>query len=211
MATRSMNTVIHNAVRRDLQRFVDALASYDVEDAGRAKALGRAWDNFDDQLTHHHEGEHEIAWPALQQLGVDPAVIAGLDAEHDKMASALRRVRADMTIFSGSARTRDAGKARKSFLALQRVTNEHLDHEETEIEPVFLAHEGGPELKEMSRKFMKSQPLPRAGRFFAWLTDSPDRDERAAVTEQVPAPVVAIIGGIFGFGYRRSIAPVWRA
>ena len=32
--------------------------------------LVRRWDNFDDQLTYHHEGEHRIAWPALRPVGV---------------------------------------------------------------------------------------------------------------------------------------------
>lgn len=206
-----MNKVIHNAVRRDLRRFIDALTSYDAEDGGRARALGRAWENFDDQLTHHHEGEHEIAWPTLAELGVDPETIAQLDAEHDRMAAALARARGAMTVFTGSARTTDAGTALRALRALEKVTNQHLDHEESAIEPVFLAHEGSPALRSMSRKFMKSDPLPRVGRFFAWVTDTDDPAERSAVTEQVPAPVVKVIGGVFGFGYRRTVAPVWRA
>ncbi|MFC5993808.1 hemerythrin domain-containing protein [Pseudonocardia hispaniensis] len=210
MASRSMNKVIHNAVRRDLQRFIDALGSYAAEDPRRARALGLAWNNFDEQLTRHHKDEHEIVWPTLEVLGVEPARLANLDAEHDKMAAALRRLHEDMTTFSSSARTRDAEAALQSFQTLQTVTNDHLDHEEAEIEPVFLAHAGGPELKAMSRKFMKSQSISQAGRYFAWLTDSPDADDRSAVAEHVPAPVVAIIGGIFGSGYRRTIAPVWR-
>ncbi len=140
-----------------------------------------------------------------------PETIAQLDAEHERMAAALEEVRGAMTVFTGSARQTDARKAMREFQTLEKVTNEHLDHEEAEIEPVFLRHEGGPELKAMSRRFMKSQPLPRAGRYFAWLTDSDDPAERSAVTEQVPAPVVKLIGGVFGFGYRRTVAPVWRA
>lgn len=47
-------------------------------------------------------------------------------------------------------------------------------------------------------------------RFFAWLLDGASREEREAVTREVPGPVVSIIGGIFGRGYRKDVAPVWR-
>src|SRR5689334_23125275 len=93
MATMSMNKAIHGAVRRDLKRFVDATASFSDGDTARAAALGTAWDNFDAQLTTHHEGEHEIAWPALLQLGITQAQLDGFDAEHDLMAQALGKAR----------------------------------------------------------------------------------------------------------------------
>ena len=69
----SMNKVIHAAFRRDLDRFLDALGRFRDGDANRAAELGRAWDNFDFQLTKHHEGEHEIVWPALTSVGVGAA------------------------------------------------------------------------------------------------------------------------------------------
>lgn len=210
MPPKSMNVVIHDAIRRDLRRFVDALSSYDETDKARARGLWRAWENFDDQLTHHHEGEHDVVWSAVEQLGVSPSLILRLDAEHDAMAKALDRTRAAMSVFTGSARTKDAAKALAAVRKLQKVTNDHLAHEEAELEPVFAEHTGAPELKSMAQE-LRRQPLPRIGRFFAWLGDSDDPDERAAVTQDVPAPVVAIIGGIFGLGYRRSVAPVWRS
>ena len=68
----SMNKVIHCAVRRDLKRFRVALDAFSDGDRERAAALHRAWQNFDAQLTEHHEGEHEVAWPA-QYLRAAPA------------------------------------------------------------------------------------------------------------------------------------------
>ena len=89
----SMNKAIHGAVRRDLDRFHDATAKFTDGDTARAAALGTAWDNFDTQLTHHHEGEHEIAWPAMLALGVSQETLDGFDAEHEVMAQALGRTR----------------------------------------------------------------------------------------------------------------------
>ena len=66
-----------------------------------------------------------------------------------------------------------------------------------------------PELKAMGRKFGKVAP-PVAGTFFAWLQDGANAEELAAIRTSVPGPVLAILGGLFGWKYRRQIQPAWR-
>ena len=87
--TMTMNKTIHCAIRRDLARFAAALAAFPADDRSRAEALHRAWRNFHAQLSEHHEGEHEVAWPALQAIGVPMASITTFDEEHHAMATAL--------------------------------------------------------------------------------------------------------------------------
>jgi hypothetical protein len=210
MATMSMNRAIHAAVRRDLHRFLEALASFTDGDSRRAAMLGKAWDNFDGQLTRHHEGEHEIAWPALQAVGVPRALMETFDREHETMAAALTDARAAMTRLRGSAAAADAGAALAAFEALRTVTTTHLDHEEAETEPVFQAHKDSPAIKEMGRKFGRVSPVV-GGQFFAWVLDGAGPGERAAITDSVPKPVLRIIGGVFGRGYRRDVAAAWRS
>jgi hemerythrin-like domain-containing protein len=206
MATMSMNKAIHGAVRRDLARFRTALAQFPDGDKSRAAALGRAWANFDDQLEHHHHGEHEIAWPALRELGVSQALLTTLDDEHDTMAAALARARGAMEVLS---RTGTGSIAAVNAIAeLESATVSHLLHEEAELEPVFLANAGSEVLKKMGREFGKVSPA-RGGRFFAWVLDGATPDERAAAVGSIPPPVLAIIGGVFGAPYRLRIAPVW--
>jgi hemerythrin-like domain-containing protein len=205
----SMNKVIHAAFRRDLQRFLDALAAFRDGDSARAAQLGTAWDNFDTQLTDHHEGEHEIAWPALASVGVSQETIDQMDAEHDRMTEALTATRGTMTTFRTTATGADAAAARASFERLRDVTVEHLDHEEAELEPVYQANADGPEIKAMGKKFAKVSPA-KGGRFFAWVTDGASAEEMAAITGSIPKPVLMIISGIFGRGYRRDVASVWR-
>jgi len=210
MATMSMNKVIHRAFRRDLDRFVDALGRFRAGDHERARDLGLAWDNFEDQLTHHHTGEHEIAWPALEQMGVSRELLDQMDAEHDVMAAALGETLTAMTRFRTSATAEDAAAAKAAFEQLRTATVTHLDHEEAEIEPVYLANLDHPASKEMGKKFAKVSPA-RGGRFFAWLGDGATPEETAAFSATVPAPVLAVIGGVFGRGYRKTVAPVWRS
>src|SRR4051794_11494965 len=205
----SMNKVIHGAVRRDLERFRRALDDFRDGDHDRAAALHRAWVNFDAQLTEHHEGEHEIAWPALKAIGVTGPTIASFDAEHERMAADLATTREAMATLRRTASRADADVAAVALAQLQTTTVTHLDHEEQETEATLARHDGDPAVKEMGKKFSKRAGLPTAGVFFAWVQDGATPEERSALTDSVPAPVLAIIGGIFGRRYRKEVAPVW--
>lgn len=210
MTEMSMNKAIHGAFRRDLVRFTEALKSFPAGDTARAQQLKVAWDNFDDQLSHHHHGEHTIAWPALESIGVSKDLLATMDAEHDTMAKALSTARAAMTTLSRTASAADAQTALTAMETLQQVAGQHLDHEESELEELYLSKRETPEMKAMGKAFGKVSPA-RGGRFFAWVMDGASPDEQAAVTREVPGPVLTIIGGIFGRGYHKNIAPVWKA
>ena len=209
MGEMSMNKAIHGAFRRDLDRFVGALTTFSPGDRARAQQLGAAWANFDDQLTHHHEGEHTIAWPALRSVGVSQELLDAMDAEHDVMAQALAETRTAMGAFTRTAGLEESQAALAAFQRLRTVTVQHLDHEETELEPVYLAKRDTAEIKAMGKAFGKVSPA-RGGRFFAWLLDGASPSEREAVTRDVPGPVIAVIGGIFGRGYRKNVAPAWQ-
>src|SRR3954452_22867286 len=128
MVTMSMNKAIHQAVRRDLDRFLDALGRFPASDSARAAALGRAWDNFDFQLTKHHEGEHETAWPALAKVGVSQDVLQQMDAEHDVMAERLAAARSSMAALRSASAAANGQTAATAVAELRTVTTEHLDH-----------------------------------------------------------------------------------
>ena len=209
MSEMSMNKAIHGAFRRDLDRFAVALRAFPSGDMTRARQLATAWENFDDQLTHHHEGEHTIAWPALQSVGVSKELLAAMDAEHESMAAALAQTRASIRALAQTAGSHESEAALAAIEKLTAVTVAHFEHEEAELEPVYQAKRDTPELKAMGKAFGKVSPA-RGGRFFAWLLDGASPEERQAVTREVPGPVLAVIGAIFGRGYRKNVAPVWK-
>lgn len=209
MPTMSMNKVIHAAFRRDLERFIGALSTFPDGDTARAAGLGRAWDNFDAQLTTHHEGEHAVAWPHLERAGVAREVLDRMDAEHHVMAEALGGARAAMQALRTQPSADRAVAARAAVEHLRTATLTHLDHEEAQLEAFYLAHEDHPEIKAMGREFGRQSPAV-AGRFFAWATDGAAPEEDAALHDSVPGPVFAVLNGIWGRGYRKDVAPVWR-
>lgn len=210
MAEMSMNRVIHAAVRRDLDRFTNALSTLDGGDQRRAEQLSAAWANFHEQLTRHHSAEHRIAWPALRKAGISDDLLTQFDAEHDRMAAALESADQAMRSVRGTPSAADVKTAREAVAALRATTTEHLDHEEAELEPFYLKNAHTPEMKAMGRAFGREYKLPEAGTYFAWLQDGASRGELTGLRQNVPGPVVAIIGRAFGGKYRRTIAPAWR-
>ena len=211
MTQMSMNKVIHGAVRRDLDRFVGALSGFPAGDQKRANELGTAWENYYFQLTYHHEGEHEIAWPALESIGVSRELLTSLDGEHDAMAAAMTEAGTAMAALRRTASAEDAANALEAFTHLRAVTVQHLDHEEAEIEPVYLERFDTPELQEMAKKFSRDSGPKQAGTFFAWLLDGASDAEEASLRRTLPGPVLAILVGLFGRRYKRDVASVWTA
>src|SRR4029079_12595552 len=102
-----MKKRIHAALPRDPGRFRTALDAFPDGDRPRAAELGRAWANFDAQLTEHHEGEHEIAWPALKAIGVAGPTIDSFDTEHEAMAADLTSAGSAMAPLSRTASRAD--------------------------------------------------------------------------------------------------------
>lgn len=209
MGRMSMNMVIHGAVRRDLDRFVAALDAFPVGDQRRADELQVAWTHFAGQLHHHHTAEHENAWPALAQLGVSIDTLTTMDAEHEAMSQAVTTAGEALSALVHSPGDRQAAHAHAALLRLREVTGAHLDHEEAETEPLFQEHHDHPAIVEMSRRFRKEVGPVDGGRFFTWLLDGASPEQRAAIEESVPAPALKVLTGVFGRGYRRTVAPVW--
>jgi hypothetical protein len=206
----SMNKTIHRAVRRDLARFRDALDAFVDGDRERAAALYRAWENFDDQLTDHHQGEHAIAWPALAAIGVAGSTIDTFDVEHEAMAADLGTAGEAMARLRSSASRSDADVAAAAMERLQVTTVTHLDHEEAETEEPLTQKDGDPALKEMGKQFGRRSSPAKAGTFFAWMQDGATQEEMTALRANVPGPVLTLLGGLFGRRYRKEVAPVWR-
>ena len=206
----SMNRVIHNAVRRDLGRLAAALQSAPDGDLARARDLQRAYANLHAQLTHHHKAEDAHLFPALRQLGVDTALIDEMDGEHDAMAAALGSTAAHLQRYADTGSATDAAAARSSVEHTHTVVEDHLTHEEAQLEPLMRPHLESEEWKQAERAVRKQPPVA-AGRFFAWLTDGMDPDSRAFLRATIPSPVVALLSKVFGRQYHREIAPVWRS
>jgi hypothetical protein len=205
----TMNTIIHAALRRDMKRFGDALAAFAPGDQARATDLGRAFDNFSHQLHHHHDDEETIFWPAFEKLGVDPKLVEELDGEHDRMSAALVGAEGAMRVFTTDPSQTSLDAAKGAIAQLQVVLEEHLKHEERDLEPWSATPMKKPELKAAQVAVRKAHK-GGAGTFAAWLQDGASPDDVAALKREIPAPVLAVMTRIPGRHYRKEIAPIWK-
>lgn len=205
----SMNKVIHAAVRRDLARLDSALATVSDGDRSRATALGRAWTNLRTQLHHHHTQEDTILFPAMQRLGVDSSLLATLEGEHDVMSRALDEIDAAMRSYATSASAADGAAAHDAVRRGTPVVENHLAHEEAELEPLLQPHLESVEWR-MAMRELRRQPVKQVGWFFAWIDDGASEDARAYVRHELPAPLRFVFARGLGRGYTRRVAAAWR-
>jgi hemerythrin-like domain-containing protein len=206
----TMNRVIHNAVRRDIDRLDAALAAVRDGDTVRAGQLHRAYAQLHAQLKSHHEQEDAFVFPALVRLGIDETLVGEMDGEHHAMADALAETAKMMDTYGASGSAADAEAARDSLSTTKQVVERHLTHEEQELEPLMAPHMESAEWKKTEKELRKG-PIREAGVFFAWLTDGMDPVSRDYLKSAVPGPVVKVLSKVFGRSYHRDIAPVWRA
>jgi hypothetical protein len=204
-----MNKLIHQAIRRDLARFLAATAAFPDGDERRAAQLGAAWAYFYGELDHHHRGEHAIAWPALASVGVSANLLAEMDAEHDRLAGALGSANTAFATLRSAPTADNAQAAHGALERLRDTAEEHMRHEEAELEPVYADKHDTPQLKAMGRKFSRRNPRG-TGNFFAWVGNGATPEEQAVLRATIPPPVIALFTTVFGRHYRRAVAPAWR-
>jgi hemerythrin-like domain-containing protein len=205
----TMNRVVHDAVRRDLTRLSTALGEAQDGDRGRVVELDRAYTFLRDELTRHHEGEDEYLWPWLASVGVDPDLLTTMQNEHEGMSAALADTGTAMQAYAATGSAADAATARASVLSTQEIVEQHLTHEEKELEPQLRPHLDSPGWKAVEKKLRAVSPRV-AGSFFAWLTDGMSDQDRAYLRSTVPPPVVAVLSKVLGRSYHKQIAPIWR-
>jgi hemerythrin-like domain-containing protein len=205
---KSMNSIIHDAFRRDLRRFDAALADPAASDPRRGEQLSAAWDNFATQLHDHHSDEETIFWPAVRSLGVDEGLADELAFEHGQMLGALGSANSAMQAYRAFPSRDTAAGARLAIEELAKTVTHHLDHEEADLDPFAAAHADSAQMKQAQRAVRRAH-RGNTGTFFAWLLDGASDEDARALREEVPAPVVFLLTRTSGRRYRKTIAAAW--
>ena len=205
---KTMNTIIHAAFRRDLKRFDAALGAFPAGSRRRADQLKAAWDHLAYQLHRHHEDEETFFWPALRELGADNSIVGDLHGEHAVMLRALASGKTAMADLGEDPSADNAEAARTVFSGLFGIIEDHLVHEERDLEPFTASHSGAPQLKAAAASARKSH-TEGGGVFFSWLSDGIDDDAARAMRREVPAPVLFMLTRLGRRNYQRRIASAW--
>lgn len=209
MATMSMNKIIHAAVRRDVTRTEQALRGLQDGDGARARQVQKAWENLVRELTHHHESEDAMVWPFLLSRGVDPDLMRAMEDEHAAMKQALTDVSDAIDGVVVDPTTSRAREAADVVARSRSTVNAHLEHEESDVEPLIAAYEDDAEWKAVAKK-LRPAKISDAGSALAWMQDGAGERERTALRANIPGPVLVAVTTVFGRRYRREVAPTWQ-
>ena len=207
--TMSMNQIIHAAVRRDVARTEQALRALGDGDAARAREIQTAWRNLVRELTHHHEAEDEHMWPFLQSRGVELSLLEQMEVEHIAMKAALVSVSGRLESVVTAPTAANAAIAADEVSRAAGVINDHLEHEERDVEGPMGDLENDAEFKELS-KTLRPASIVDAANALAWMQDGAGERERTALRSTIPGPVVTVLTTLLARRYRREVAPVWR-
>ena len=202
-----MNSLIHRAVKRDLNGFAAALDKFPAGDHKIAAALAERFRWFDTLLTHHHEGEEEILWPVLRTSPPDTEEVVELSDEHERIVSALAAARTAFAAFGASASAGDAATAATAVRELYAAAVEHFTHEEGEIDELC-SHADPVALNAAFKKLGRSVGLRESLWFMQWISDGVSADDTAFLRRLIPPPVHWISKTVSGRSYAASTAPI---
>ena len=182
----SMMYLMHDALRRELERITRATARTD-DDPRHILRTAVGWEMFKTYLHAHHTAEDETLWPVMTELlpgrPADLALLEALEAEHaaiDPLLNAIDAALAD----------REQGPQRLDGLvdALDTGLRGHLKHEEPEGLPLIddiLNEEQWSHLgRRQAEKIGAEVP-----RYLPWLLDELDPQRAAAILARMPEQI----------------------
>ncbi len=125
------------------------------------------------------------------------------------MGAALVGAEGAMKVFTKDPTQSSLDAARAAIAELQVVLDEHLTHEERDLEPWTATQMKAPELKK-AQTTVRHANKGNAGTFVAWLLDGADADAVAGLKREIPALVLVVLTRGPGRRYRKQIASVWK-
>lgn len=185
-ADMTMMYVMHHAFRRDLDRFVAAVAATPVEDRAAWTALATRWDRFFTILHHHHSLEDQYIWPFLMERAdaAEREVLEAMEEEHEQIDPLLTAVAEGFAALAGDRVPAGAEDLRAGLKVRVSATRDllarHLRHEETEAIAVLQRCTTAEEWKGLTDQIESNKialPLPFVVGWCAEGIPARERDE----------------------------------
>jgi hypothetical protein len=207
----TMMYLIHDAIRRDLDRLEDGLHQLASMHAGPPRramivALDRTWADLDRYLHEHHTAEDEWLWPALRRAcPLTGELLNDLESEHAAVQLLTRACRSAMVrALTYYPTFEDATRAADAVGALRSELRAHLEHEEGAALPYVVDHLG-PQWAAFEARQRKDAGRSGLTRFLPWVLDDADPVRADWLRDQVRTPVYAA-GAIFLRRRQRRVA-----
>jgi Hemerythrin HHE cation binding domain/Polyketide cyclase / dehydrase and lipid transport len=205
-----MMRIVHQALRRDLERARAALTSPGLS-AAQQTAIARHLSWMMGFLRAHHYSEDDGLYPLVRQR--DRGATAILDAMHTDHEAIAAQV-ADVEKVAASVVSGDTigppEPLTRSLDLLADVLLPHLQREEDDMMPVVSAVVSKAEWTALEQQYnLKPKSPAQLGWEGHWLIDAASPEDRQAVLHLVPpVPRFLLLHG-FARSYRRRAAACW--
>ena len=204
-----MNSVIHAALRRDLERTAMLLERPDDLTPERLRTLGTHAVWLMDFLHDHHTTEDTRLFPVIRANNPGAApLIDAMDAEHHAIGEA----RAALAQAGRSAEAGEAGAAdqlRAAVADLRVVLDPHLEHEERDLPEAIVGHFSDEEWAAFEKSNVEGKKPPVLAFQGHWMLDNLEPAGAAVVKSKVPAVPRFIMLRFLGGAYRKRRAALW--
>jgi hemerythrin-like domain-containing protein len=204
-----MNSVIHAALCRDLDRTAVVLDRPEDLSPERLRAVGEHAVWLMDFLHDHHTTEDTQLFPLLRTSSPDAGpLLDAMDAEHHAISEAV-------TEFKAAGRDAAAGEAgaaerlRDALAVLRTVLDPHLDHEERDVPAVITGHVSEEDWAAFEKSNIEGKRPPELAFQGHWMLDNLEPAGAAVVRSKVPAVPRFIMLRLLGGAYRRRRAELW--
>ena len=207
-----MMTIVHQALRRDLERATIALAATPPPGDAQRTAIARHLGWVMEFLRAHHRSEDDGLYPVVRERRSDAAeILDRMDDDHREIARAV-----DAVDDAASGYGRSDGSSTRLELAtaiddLTDVLVPHLRREEEDVMPIVSAALTEAEwLAIEHEQNVAPKGIAQLGKEGHWLIDDAGPEDRAAVLALVPAVPRFVLVHAFGRRYRRERDACWR-
>ncbi|MGH9095077.1 MAG: hemerythrin domain-containing protein [Acidimicrobiales bacterium] len=203
--------IVHDALRRDLERTRTALSAEPYPGDAQRKAIATRVGWMMHFLHDHHSGEDCGLWPLVRSR--NPALgpmLDAMEADHQRLAAGIERLTAAAEDY-GLSSTDDGRRSLLDALDdLSRVLLPHLDREEADMMPAVAAAMTAAEWDRWDHDFnVKGKSPTCLADEGHWLLDGLSGEHRRLVVELVPPiPRFVLVHGFAG-RYRRRAAACW--
>jgi len=206
-----MMAIVHSALKRDLRRTRDVLATSPPPQGRQRRALGEHVTWMMTFLHAHHRGEDLGLWPLVRERNPSAAeLLDSLEADHARIDPAARAV--SVAALEYTATTADPPRAAlvETLDELLAVLVPHLDREVADGMPVVAASITAREWDAVEQEYnIKPKSLPQLGIEGHWLLEGIDAEGYDVVVHKVPpVPRFVLVHG-FGPVYRRQARARW--
>jgi hypothetical protein len=182
--------LLHQGMRTDASRLSDAVSTMTEADRQRrAPLLSRWYAGFLGEFRHHHTVEDEIFFPALAtRLAVFEDQVARLDHEHRRLEEVLVAVEAAVGDLADphAAFSASHGDAVDAVRVAGAELTAHLDHEDANVLPLFVAHMSVIDFDEIEERAARSLPRSQIAFSVPWLVSQTSDEERRHLMKDAP-------------------------